>query len=38
MFIAAVLIIAKGETTEMSIDGWMDKQSVVYMQRKVIQA
>lgn len=37
MFIAAVLIIAMVETTEMSIDGWMDEQNVAYMQQNIIQ-
>ena len=38
MFLAADLIIVMVETTEMSMDGWMDEQNVVYMQRNVIQA
>ena len=37
MFIAADLIIVMVETTEMSMDRWMDEQNVVYMQWNVIQ-
>ena len=36
MFIAALFTIAKMETTQVSIDGWMDKEVVVYIYNGIL--